>query len=206
LQAVVLAAHGLSGPLREQPHPFIERGRPPRHPVDRCRSTSPHLLSIPSKIALPSGGFSLESTPGNHVVVSVGNGLPPPLLVPSSWFCTTSTASSSSEPRVYCNTLPTIGFAGFCPLSGTPPSAISALRSLPSVCSLLVVTTTRECGVHRRGLPSRSFQLLCVSKPLLPAISTRPDAADPQGLAPQPGPLPTRTLPHTQARSFPGLA
>lgn len=74
-------------------------------------------------------------------MVSIGNGLPPPLHVPPSWFRATSTVSSSSEPRVCCNTLPTLGFTGFVALAGNTFRRLSTLRSLPPGCSLLVVTT-----------------------------------------------------------------
>jgi len=128
---------------------------PATTPSQPLRAASPHLPAFPSKNALSSGSLSSESTPGDNVVASVGNGLPPPLLVPPSWFRTTSTVSSSPKLRVCCNTLPTIGFAGFWPVSRPPPRAVSTLRSLPSAGSGLDVTTTLTCRVHRRGIPSR---------------------------------------------------
>ena len=99
-----------------------------------------------------------ESTPGDRDAFSFGTDVPPPVLVPSSWGSTTSTVSSSRKVRVYCNTLPTLGFARFRLLRGclrTPlyPSKLS-LRSQPPA-----VTPALARLIHRRDLPSRPFSI-----------------------------------------------
>jgi hypothetical protein len=64
-----------------------------------------------------------------------GMGMPVPIRVPSSWFLTTSTASSSTTPRPSCRPLPILGFTTFPPVAkqGSPrcglcPSKLSLRR------------------------------------------------------------------------------
>lgn len=71
-----------------------------------------------------------ESTPGARrgcpLFAPSAREQPAPGLVPSSWFSTTSTASSSNTARTSCSPLPTVGFTSF---PGTVPS--SSPRCVP---------------------------------------------------------------------------
>jgi hypothetical protein len=61
-----------------------------------------------------------------------GTGLPTPVHVPSSWFLTTSTCSSSDTVRVSCNALPTLGFTAFqLHRRGLPRCAVPSSRCCP---------------------------------------------------------------------------
>ncbi len=114
----------------EATSPRRVRGCPRSHPADHHWPTPPHHC-LCSKTILPSRHRIPESTPEDHVVAFFGNGLPAPLRVPSAWFLTTSTACSSESLRVYCNTLPTIGFATFPPLSELPRDASLPFEVFP---------------------------------------------------------------------------
>ena len=162
---------------------------------------------IRPKNALPSRVTCLESTPGRHVVATFGNGLPPPLRVPSSWFHATSTVCSSKPLRGYCTALPTIGFDGLHLLAELLPSHRLPFEAFPPQ------------PAARRHHPA-----CATCSPTGPAFSTftRPpdiqplavaddqsDAGDhpgPQGLDPPAGPLTTAALPPCPSRCSHGLA
>jgi len=65
------------------------------------------------KIAPPSSCRYRSPLPAAPRGTAFGTGLPTPVRVPSSWFLTTSTSSSSDTVPVYCNELPTLGFTPF---------------------------------------------------------------------------------------------
>jgi len=91
------------------------------HPKIAPPSSWRHRSPLPEKT--PRGTASFESR------------LPRRLRVPSSWFLTTSTASSSDAVRVSCNALPTLGFIPFQTACRRSPSNRFVLprdASLPS--------------------------------------------------------------------------
>jgi len=136
-----------------------------------------------------------------------GNGLPHPLRVPPSWFCTTSTVCSSSTLRACCIPLPILGFTAFPAVAKQPsPRCFPALRSLPprwqlrrvdssGVAPVLLVaprgrvtasTLASRC-VHRVPCPPDLPLLVCSAPVARRVVLEEPGL---QGLAPPSGPVP----------------
>jgi hypothetical protein len=98
-----------------------------------------------------------------------GNGLPPPLRVPSSWFFTTSTVSSSRPLRGCCTALPTVGFGRSYLLAKDFPPPLSTLRSFPSAGSRRPSPLRLRGRVHRSAQPSQpSRDTVHLNPPPLP--------------------------------------
>jgi hypothetical protein len=158
------------GRSRMRLHPSARPSWPsvPSFPTPACPSVQPVarldcLSWVCPKIAPPPSWRHRSPLPASPCGVTFETSMPTPACVPSSWFHTTSTVSSSDIVRVYYNALPAMGFIPFpvrrpeLPRSDVPSSrCFPALRSLPSVRS-----ANRVTGVLPRrsplSLPPRPF-------------------------------------------------
>jgi hypothetical protein len=140
-------------------------------PGVRGRSTSPAR----EKTALP-GAF--------------GIGLPSPPRVPSSWFCTTSTACSTGGSQACCILLPTLGFIGFLRVRSADR------RTLPHRCpTLQSLSTCKAVSPSPETAALLPFQVCVPSGDL---VASRPCSL-------QASAAPAPPLPEGSARSSLGL-
>lgn len=169
-------------------------------------TTTSHRFVHP-KNALPSRVTCLESTPGRHVVAPIGNGLPPPLHVPPSWFSTTSTVSSSRPLRGCCTALPTVGFGGASLLAKTSRRRCPPFEAFPPP---VAADRHRDACAPRSptGSPFPAFPRHRAPRPAAVADdrSSCPSRVGSQGLAPPAGPLTTAAFPPRPSRCSHGLA
>lgn len=136
-----------------------------------------------------------------------GNGLPPPLHVPSSRFCTTTTVFSSRPLHGCCTALPTVGFGASTSLRRPSHRPYPPFEAFPPPAA---------ADRHRRAHAPRSptgptftaFPRRRSPPPVVVADHRpkRPIREGSQGLAPPAGPLTTAAFPPRPSRCSHGLA
>jgi hypothetical protein len=138
-------------------------GCPVRAARHRCRASSPGVVQ---RTPLHREGRGVHSR-RRHRCPRLRDAATSRILVPPSWFLTTSTACSSSTVRACCIPLPILGFTAFPPrrpTSGFPDAARRAFPAMlscppkpsspPAARARVTARTVADACVHRAPLPS----------------------------------------------------